>query len=227
MSGAFLGKKRFRAGKDDGSAMYEKIKEGIRQLWQKKKYKALSEVHRVFSQEKISYFVDFGTLLAMIREKDFLMYDSDLDFGILPDSPGEEVNYQLVRRELKEAGFRHLSENIFKGKVIKDRFIFSGVRIDFFYYKQEGNLLKCWLFYKPPRDKLGKEERRVVEVRHSTLTGLKKIKVRGVEFFIPENPERVLAEKYGEGWRIPDRKWVYWKAPNACKCEQLGFQRRF
>ncbi len=114
MSGAFLGKKRFRAGKDDGSAMYEKIKEGIRQLWQKKKYKALSEVHRVFSQEKISYFVDFGTLLAMIREKDFLMYDSDLDFGILPNSPGEEVNYQLVRRELKEAGFRHLSENIFQ-----------------------------------------------------------------------------------------------------------------
>lgn len=200
------------------------IESEIKSKFRKNKYKVLSEVHRIFSRENIDYFIDFGTLLGMIREKDFLKHDFDLDFGVLPK---KDINCQLVREELKKAGFKHISENIYDGKVVKDRFIFSGVKVDFAYYKPQDNFLTCWLFYKPPQDNLGKHERRVVEIRHSSITGLKKIEVRGVVFFVPENPEKVLQEKYGEGWKKPDKKWVYWKAPNAHKCEKLGYQRRF
>ena len=50
---------------------------------------------------------------------------------------------------------------------------------------------------------------------------------QGVKINVPEKPEEYLAVRYGENWRIPDKKYIYWKGPSAQTTEFIGHQINF
>ena len=62
------------------------------------------------------------------------------------------------------------------------------------------------------------------EFNYSKITKVKTIKIGNTELQVPINAERVLKEKYGNNWSVPDKNWVYWKAPNAKYCNELGYR---
>jgi len=46
---------------------------------------------------------------------------------------------------------------------------------------------------------------------------LETIKFYGMTFNVPSNAEEYLKYRYGENWRIPNKKWEWWKEDGAIK----------
>ena len=51
-----------------------------RKRLQKYGYNILNEIDNLFSYNNIEYFAEFGTLLGIVREKQLLLHDTDIDF---------------------------------------------------------------------------------------------------------------------------------------------------
>ena len=60
---------------------------------EKKKRKALQRngvemikiLEKTLSEYNVMYFADYGTLLGIIRDRNFIQWDNDMDYGILID----------------------------------------------------------------------------------------------------------------------------------------------
>ena len=55
-----------------------------------------------------------------------------------------------------------------------------------------------------------------------SITGFEKIKLGKADITIPKNPTNLLEQKYGKGWKTPDKGWIYWKNPAAVPVKELG-----
>ena len=44
----------------------------------------------------------------------------------------------------------------------------------------------------------------------------------GTRVNVPKDYQNVLVDKYGDGWRKPDKSWKYWLAPGATECAEFG-----
>ena len=72
----------------------------------------LKIIDKAFQGAGIEYFVDFGTLLGVIREGDFLKHDDDIDITIC--SP--DINSHFVVDLLLKEGFSFIHSLEYKGK---------------------------------------------------------------------------------------------------------------
>jgi|GEM_PF-136232 len=182
-------------------------------------FELISKIHNMFKPVNVFYFVDFGTLLGMIREGDFIKHDLDIDIGVVLNG---EVTVDLIRNLMQENGFLLKYEFIYNGMNVEDSFLYKGIKVDIDYYINDDLTSKCYLFYRKPDLIYEDNEFNVVELNYSKIIKTTTIEVKGIEMEIPQNVEKVLVEKYGSNWKIPDPNWVYWKAPNAKYCEEIG-----
>ncbi|PIC94704.1 hypothetical protein CSV69_15455 [Sporosarcina sp. P26b] len=54
---------------------------------------------KLFSQNKIKYFADFGTLLGVVRDGDLISWDDDIDLSILMQDYEEVINFLKTKFE--------------------------------------------------------------------------------------------------------------------------------
>jgi hypothetical protein len=69
----------------------------------------LQHVYILLTAEEVTFFVDFGTLLGIIREERLLGHDLDIDFGVIIE---DAHTREKVQRALKNGGCelkKHLS----------------------------------------------------------------------------------------------------------------------
>lgn len=76
-------------------------------FFRKNVLKTFQKILSILEEEKIEFFLVFGTLLGAIREKDFIKHDLDLDFGVW-----ENNNFEKMRECLEKKGFYLKSEII-------------------------------------------------------------------------------------------------------------------
>lgn len=188
---------------------------------QKEGWFVLREVHEALTEAGISYFVDFGTLLGMIREGRFLRHDADLDIGIIGASTDVK---DCLNDVLKKAGFRLSVSFWFKGSCVSQSYIYGKVKCDFCFYVQQEPLMKCWLFrrFVEGYEYSSPNEMTAFEFHYTNVNELKALECNGITMMIPSDPESFLVEKYGNDWRIPNKKWRYWLAPRAKQCNEFG-----
>ena len=195
-----------------------------RKIISKYGYDLLKDIHRILNQEKIKFFIDFGTLLGMIRDNGFIKYDLDIDIGVIGES-AEIV--KKVKEHLINGGYIFKSQMIFKEKIVKQKFLYKQIKIDISYYEQGETTSKCYLFYIDYEANIihPKNYFSAVQMTYDKIEGIKKYQIGDYEFNIPINTERLLEQKYGDDWTIPDSKWVYWESPSAKRCKALGFRK--
>lgn len=184
----------------------------------------LSEVTSGLYNTGILAFADFGTLLGIVRENSILKHDIDVDISVI--SRGKE-DFEIVERFMIDLGFHKKHEYVYNKLLCEQSYEKNGIRTDICFYVIEKDLMSCYLFYQEPGKDYENSKMSVVRKTYTLQSKLKEIIVDGYPVLVPLNPERLLEEKYGKNWRIPDKGWVYWDGPNTMLCNGFGIKKNF
>lgn len=168
----------------------------------------INEVTRIMQKNGYNVFVDFGTLLGIIRDGRLIKDDLDLDFSFVLN----DINsYKKIEKIFKDNGYYLRSNYILNGLVYSQQYFKSGIKFDIKYYLIENNVTFCLLFHKCSNQIC------ITKHTHDYKIGLTQYKWKKIMITIPVNPNRILKDKYGSDWRIRKKKseYVYWEVPNA------------
>jgi len=195
-------------------------------LLQKNGPEILSEVQGVLSSLDILSFVDFGTLLGLVREGQFLTNDLDIDIGVIAKSDNDK---RRIRAELERLGAEVYRQYLFEASVTEESYLWKQIKFDIHYYSADEIGAKTYLFYRKKRSRYFGNLRDVVELSYSPIAKTIPTYFAGINatVYIPENAEQLLEEKYGKGWRIPDASWTYWQSPASKPLDSAGKFRSF
>jgi phosphorylcholine metabolism protein LicD len=172
----------------------------IKDFGQKKANEFLQEVCEILTKYKIKYWLDFGTLLGIIRENRLLPHDMDLDISI-------DSKYLDTLRNIKDKFTENFHEWIDKEygtthfNIYKDNFCCSISVL-----RQDKNQVWCtgW-----------DEENESMFQIYAPIRYFKKldqINYKGFNYFIPNNSHKFLEYRYGKDWKIPNPNWDRKKA---------------
>jgi len=176
---------------------------------------ALKIVHEALKDSRALYFADYGTLLGMQRERDFILHDDDIDYSVIAGSISPAELYKLLSKRLQ---YSHAFE--YCGLITEMTFIYKKIEIDFFFsYPQGGGLLSP--FYQP-----GEPYRRdfgcrwnAIGVFRTMVEGVSWTKFKGADVPVPSNALELLQDTYGS-WREPIEEWKemgdYGQRPRIC-----------
>lgn len=171
-----------------------------------KKWKdALYAFDDVCKELWVEYWLEFGTLLWAIRDKDFISHDVDIDMGMyLKDF--DEKNQKVFEKH----GFKFLhSFQVDDGSRYKEQsFTFKWVPLDIFYFNQENGDKMCYTFV-PEK---GKTYAQTLDALWGLLTkehrftdeGTIPYEFKGKKVLIPKNWEEHLISCYGKKYTIKD-----------------------
>lgn len=170
---------------------------------------ALETVLGLLEEQGLAAFPAYGTLLGAVREGTFLGHDNDADVGYVSEHthPIDVIREShRVQRAVERQGYatsRH-SGGAFKIDVpdvdgsVRGLDVFGGFLTD-------GHLALLGEIWAP--------------YERAEIFPLGTVTLDGRSLPAPADPERLLAETYGPGWRVPDPAFRYEKDPDV--------QRRF
>ena len=189
------------------------------------KLKALEitkEVSAILYALDIDHWVDAGTCLGFYREGDFIEHDNDVDFGILAEDCKDVGDLLSLFGAFLERGFRiyHTFGTIDKGFEIalwKD-----GIKVDLFWYYLVGD--KRWHGAWRNGGRNGDDDliKLVFDRKFFDIEDRREAtKVLNHHFQLPLFTEEYLIARYGEDWRVPDKRWDWATSP---KCINNDFE---
>lgn len=180
--------------------------------------KAMIKTRNTLNRLGIVFWLEFGTLLGAVRDSNFIKGDTDIDLGIfMEDRPND------FEKILLGEGFEKKYHFILGDKIIEERYCYGGVGIDFSYFERKNSKIYTHVFFKnSKKTKNNKELFDVVKYTYDKFDKVKEFKFKGELFYIPENAEILLEQKYGKNWKIPEDNWDFLRAPNAEIIEQIG-----
>jgi phosphorylcholine metabolism protein LicD len=143
----------------------------------------------------MDWWLEFGTLLGLIREGKIIDWDDDIDIGINEESMTLE-NIQEMRKKCEEFGF------ILGEERINEKNELDGFRK---IYYSDANRLYCdiWTFKRGDNNIRYAPSTFTAAQHEDYFTKNKKIfKFNNKEYFIPDNVEEFLQIRYAN-WRKP------------------------
>ncbi len=164
--------------------------------------KLLNDVTDILDYHKINYWLDFGTLLGIVREQRILPWDDDMDISISPEDT--DVFYNKVLPDLNKARYRTYHRKYKRNlgpfaqgetrafKVRNNQFLFlrGFVKLDIFVLKNfEDNTYWC---------ELGE----LHSISSSYLQEFSMIDFNGKQYRIPKDFDGYLTAHYGD-WKTP------------------------
>ncbi|WP_052352955.1 LicD family protein [Neobacillus dielmonensis] len=167
-----------------------------------------------FAEIKRDFWLDYGTLLGAIRDKDFIGHDADIDVGTFFTGNEDAKKFENA---MKKRGFEKSREFWMDGNIVEETYIRKGVNLDVFYYYSEGEKDKIHCFT------LEEGEHTVYQKldEYTLVTGLSVKKVtstfsnttlidfKGKQFPVPENHHEYLTDNYGPTYMIKDENWNF------------------
>ena len=187
---------------------------------QKEGLPIIKNVQNMLTQAGYVFFFDMGTLLGIVREGRLLKHDMDIDLAVVVNSEEDKLKI----KELFAANgiiekFRYTVDGI---GIVEQSFSCRNVKFDINYYYTEGDKDVCYLIYRNPEKEYSDEQQDVVKLVCPHIAETQTILFQVIEINAPKKPEQYLAVRYGENWRIPDKKYIYWKGPSAVLTDYIG-----
>lgn len=157
--------------------------------------KALLDLQNALAPINKQAFLVSGTLLGFHREGQLLAHDKDIDVGII----GWQDQYEVANALLQSGHFGLDSRRLRGSKTyhIPVRHIETRVSIDIFiYHEEDGKLVTGVESYFGYLQKFA-----------FTPFGLEKVGFLGIDFYVPGDIEKNLAENFGH-WRQSDPDYI-------------------
>lgn len=179
-----------------------------RRLLQQHGAETLQILHDFFMKNGIEYYLDFGTLLGIIRENTFIKHDDDIDLTIrmTPISPLQIIN------KLEQIGFRFVHGFHVNGKIIEFTLVRKGLTVDFFIAFQNASFdEKSYIIYGcyyNPNHQYPKSNANNYRAWYFPYE-LKPIEIefKGTNVCVPNQPEALLKSEYGINWKRPEKNF--------------------
>ena len=172
---------------------------GILRMQQLKGCEILNDIAVALEKEKISYWLEYGTLLGSVRHKGFVPWDDDIDLGALQKDT-DKIIEAINNTYPGKYSFRFVGDI---DKFLKVEF-FEDNRlsvVDIILYKQDGERLSTRVF------KLAKVYNRPFP--YDIIFPLVKGEFEGKTYNIPNNTHLYLKKNYGDYMTIPKKAHVY------------------
>ena len=163
-------------------------------------------------------------MLGIIRDKNFIKNDLDLDFGMF----GNKVTSEQIRDIMLSHGFiptvKCLRLNEDKHQTISIKFVKNKVDVDIYFFYEHPNQIDKLVLYDLETDNgLSAEEEFAYSGKLNTYENLfSKFNLESINIFdnvisIPSNIHQHLIELYGPEYVIPDPNWHSSKRINRQK----------
>ena len=166
-------------------------------------------VAKALDQLKLKWWLEAGTCLGAIREKDFIGHDPDIDVGVWTDDVPRTA--EQITGLLRDAGFTLYHQWAHEGRITELSFTKAEVKVDvFFFYERDG---LAWHGAFGPENDIGTGgyTRFLPHIFSLDLfRDLKTVEFAGLHVKVPNPPERYLVERYGTDWKTPNRDYKYW-----------------
>ena len=161
----------------------------------------------VLEKNKIKYWLEYGTLLGIVREKGIIKHDYDIDIGVLTT----DVNKKELENILKINGFKKVKEILANNKITEQKYVYKNfeVDIDFYFFYKEKELIKGYCY-----EWLAFEEKYLAYICTFSNFEIEYSKIEEKKFRVPKNSNKHLLEYYGEDYLIPNQNWEQKDAKN-------------
>lgn len=173
----------------------------------------MQRVEQALEKTNARFFVNFGTLMGILRSGKFISWDNDLDYGIYIDDSFSWIDLEKTMAGIGMKLARQFGHN---GIVTEQTYKTDKLTVDFFaHVEDENNSYEYVYFWKKDYDYKSPNDTHVCRLKMYKFSGTEKreIKDAGIIFTAPNEAEKYLASIYTENWRIPDPNWVSSKGP--------------
>jgi hypothetical protein len=175
------------------------------------------------SEARVSFWLDYGTLLGYFREKDFIGHDLDLDFGLFAKEYSPTVD-----EAMKKFGWVKLYEYLIDdGNYAREQtWCFQGnkdLRVDLFFYFEDEHDIWTYSFSETSESR----KLNLYQVAKFTFKRINLIETffKGKKVFIPKNTVFYLEQVYGENFMTPDINWHWTMSPNMVIKQNIWAKR--
>lgn len=161
----------------------------------------VKSIASILENLNIKWWLDAGTCLGAIREKDFIDDDDDTDIGLMIE---DSADVWYLSRELLKQGFSLIGDF----GTIDNGYEFSwrkwGIKTDFFFYYKKDNIVSSSV-WKYKKQIIAEYDKKIFE-------NLKEINFLGFKAFVPNPPEEYLTARYGN-WKEVVKDWNWATGP--------------
>jgi hypothetical protein len=156
--------------------------------------KNLSELDAIFRKYNARYWIQDGTLLGYVRDKNFIPHDNDIDIGMRWSNFNQEIYRDIVNNDFVfKASHGRLEESL----VINFRK--RNIPIDIYFYYNDGDRFYHTAAY-------GKARKYRVDFSYKDFD-VKEVEYFDAKLFVPEDPLYFIETKYGKDWKDPKPVW--------------------
>ena len=168
--------------------------------------KMITDVTDIMDKHGVKYWLDFGTLLGIVRENRILPWDDDMDISIFPEDieimqtkvlPDiKSLNYRTYTRKFEEPEEPLKKGNIRSFKIRNNRLFFlrGYVKLDIFImYPHQENVY--WYELGAPHC-----------LPQKLIEEFDTIDFNGKSFRVPKDYDKYLTYHYGD-WRVPNKDY--------------------
>lgn len=174
-----------------------------RNTYQRAATSTLRDAAKICDSLGLEWWCEAGTCLGLVRDKDFVAHDSDVDIGILGYDKHQELEEALKKDGWFFKNKFGTPENGYEFAYVK-----HGVKLDFFFFYEDG--AKIWhsawqagkqLFLDFPRD---------------IILPVRRERFLDYEVNLPYNKEEYLTCRYGD-WQVINKEWNWATDPKCLR----------
>ena len=176
-------------------------------------FEYLKKIEEALGKANARFFVNFGSLLGLLRSGEFISWDNDIDYGIYID---DSFTWEDLGKTMNSIGMTLARQFSHDGMITEQTYKTDKLTVDFFAHSEDDdNSFEYVYFKKKDYDYESLDDAHVCRLKMYKFPGItrRKIANKDIEISVPVDAEEYLASIYREDWMVPNPNWVSAEGP--------------